>query len=72
MAALQGVEIRFFVRIKANIALGSFLCHGNHSDHLFDFWSKYKYRGVKIINSIIIKVINNAMIKPMIIFKTVI
>jgi hypothetical protein len=68
VAALQGVEIKLFVRIETNIALGSFLCYRNYSDHLFDVLSRY--RGVIINSKIIIRV--NTIIKPLIIFKTVI
>ncbi len=56
VVALQGEEIGFFVRIKANVALGSPHCHWNQSEKLFDFnWSRdYRKRG-EIVTKVIIK-----------------
>ena len=56
VVALQGEEIGFFVRIKANIALGSPHCNWNHSDKLFDFiWSRDYWKRGEIIIKVIIK-----------------
>ena len=56
VVALQGEEIGFFVRIKANIALGSPHCNWNHSDKLFDFiWSRDYWKRGEIVIKVIIK-----------------